>query len=216
LAANWPAEVPLPLPPPHQAQGLRLLRIAAGRQWIRIHRCHHPSALHWGRQGQGRWNAPDAAFGVLYVADDLETAFAETFGHQVMASHLPAAVKFLSRQELEERCIARITARRDLQVLDLRGPALARLNLDAQLLSSREQLSVCQAWSRWWHDAAEQPDGLLYPSRLLPRGTNLALYERCADAWQEEHLGDLMHWPATTPEPAVLEILDAHGWGLVG
>jgi hypothetical protein len=133
-----------------------------------------------------------------------------------MASHLPAAVKFLSRQELEERCIARITARRDLQVLDLRGPALARLNLDAQLLSSREQLSVCQAWSRWWHDAAEQPDGLLYPSRLLPRGTNLALYERCADAWQEEHLGDLMHWPATTPEPAVLEILDAHGWGLVG
>ena len=192
----------LPLPPTQQAQGLRLLRIAAGSQWIRIHRCHHPSALHWGRHGQGRWNAPDAAFGVLYVAGDLETAFAETFGHQVMASHLPAAVKFLSRQELEERCISMLTARRDLQVLDLRGAALARLNLDAQLLST------C--------DAAEQPDGLLYPSRLLPRGTNLALYERCADAWQEERLGDLMHWPVTSPEPAVLEILDAHGWGLVG
>ena len=153
---------------------------------------------------------------MLYVAGDLETAFAEIFGHQVMASHLPAAVKFLSRQELEERCIARITARRDLQVLDLSGPALARLNLDAQLLSNREQLPVCQAWSSWWHDAAEEPDGLLYPSRLLPRGTNLALYERCADAWQEERLGDLMHWPATTPEPAVLEILYDHGWGLVG
>ena len=193
----------LPLPPQQQAQGLRLLRIAAGSQWIRIHRCHHSSALHWGR-------------GVLYVAGNLETAFAETFGHQVMASHLPAAVKFLSRQELEERCISRLTARRDLQVLDLRGAALARLNLDAQLLSSREQLPVCQAWSSWWHEAAEQPDGLLYPSRLLPRGTNLALYERCADAWEEECLGDLMHWPATTPEPAVLEILDAHGWGLVG
>ena len=179
----------LPLPPTEQAQELRLLQIAAGRQWIRIHRCHHSSALHWGR-------------GVLYVAGDLETAFAETFGHQVMASHLPAAVKFLSRQELEERCIARLTARRDLQVLDLRGAALARLNLDAQLLSTCE--------------AAEQPDGLLYPSRLLPRGTNLALYERCADAWQEERLGDLMHWPATSPEAAVLEILDAHGWGLVG
>jgi len=35
-------------------------------------------------------------------------------------------------------------------------------------------------------------------------------------AWQEERLGDLMHRPATSPEPAVLEILDAHGWGLAG
>ncbi len=26
----------------------------------------------------------------------------------------------------------------------------------------------------------------------------------------------LMHWPAANGEPAVLEILDAHGWGLVG
>jgi hypothetical protein len=144
--------VRLPLPPTQQAQELRLLQIAAGSQWIRIHRCHHSSALHWGRHGHGRWNAPDAAFGVLYVAGDLETAFAETFGHQVMASHLPAAVKFLSCQELEERCIARLTARRDLQVLDLRGAALARLNLDAQLLSTCEQLPVCQAWSSWWRE----------------------------------------------------------------
>jgi hypothetical protein len=101
-------------------------------------------------------------------------------------------------------------------VLDLRGPALARLNLDAWLLTTLEQLLVYQAWSRWWHDAVEPPDGLLYPSRLLPRGTSLALYECCADAWQGEALGDLMHWPAASGEVAVLEILDSHGWGLVG
>lgn len=63
--------------------------------------------------------------------------------------------------------------------------------------------------------AAEQPDGLLYPSRLLPRGSSLALYEHCSDAWCEEPLGDLMHWRGGNGEPAVLEILDAHGWGLV-
>jgi hypothetical protein len=85
---------------------------------------------------------------VLYVAGDLETAFPETFGHQVMASHLPAAVKFLSRQELEERCISMLTARRDLQVLDLRGAALARLNLDEQLLSTCEQLPAPSEPSR--------------------------------------------------------------------
>ena len=51
---------------------------------------------------------------------------------------------------------------------------------------------------------------------LTPRGTNLALYERCSDAWEEKLLGDLMHWPTPSAEPAVLEILEAHGWGLVG
>jgi len=34
----------------------------------------------------------------------LETAVAATFGHQVMASYLPAAVKFLSRQERNPPC----------------------------------------------------------------------------------------------------------------
>jgi hypothetical protein len=215
LAASLPAEVSLPLPPKQQAHGLHLHTIAAGSRWFRIHRCCHPTALHWGRHDQGRWNAVDGGFGVLYVADCLETAFAETYGHQVMDNQAPAGVKFLSRQELQERCINRITATRELEVLDLRGSALAWHNLDARLLTTREQLSVCQAWSRWWHDAAEPPDGLLYPSRLLPRGTNLALYEHCSDAWCEEPLGDLMHWREGNEEPAVLEILDAHGWGLV-
>jgi len=41
-----------------------------------------------------------------------------------------------------------------------------------------------------------------------PRGTNLALYERCSAAWEEELLGDLMHWPAASAEPAVVEMLD--------
>jgi len=207
--------VSLPLPPKQQAHGLHLHTIAAGSPWLRIHSCRHPTALHWGRHDQGRWNAADGAFGVLYVADCLETAFAETYGHQVMETQVPAVVKFLARQELEERCISRITATRELEVLDLRSPALAWHNLDARLLTTREQLPVCQAWSRWWHDAAEQPDGLLYPSRLLPRGSNLALYEHCSDAWCEEPLGDLMHWRGGNGEPAVLEILDAHGWGLV-
>lgn len=126
----------LPLPPKQQAQDLRLQILAAGSQWFRIHRCRHATALHWGRHDQGRWNAVDGAFGVLYVADSLEMAFAETYGHQVMDRQLPAAVKFLTREELEERCITRLTTDRDLQVLDLRGPALARQNLDARLLTT--------------------------------------------------------------------------------
>jgi hypothetical protein len=29
-------------------------------------------------------------------------------------------------------------------------------------------------------------------------------------------MGNLLHWPAASAEPAVLELLDAHGWGLGG
>ena len=61
-----------------------------------------------------------------------------------------------------------------------------------------------------------RPLGATLLGHSHPRGTNLALYERCSAAWEEELLGDLMHWPTASAEPAVLELLDAHGWGLVG
>jgi RES domain-containing protein len=207
--------VRLPLPPQGYPPSLRLRSIPAGSQWLRIHRCHHASGLYWGRNEPGRWNDPDGSFGVLYAADGLETAFAETFGREVMVEYAPAAVKFLTVRELQERCVARLTACRDLHVVDLSGPALPALNLDAQILTTRD-ISACQRWSRWWHGAPEKPDGLLYPSRLLPSGINLALFDRCSAHWQEEPLGDLLSWQEASGEPAVVAILDSHGWGLVG
>jgi len=65
--------------------------------------------------------------------------------------------------------VSRLWAERDLQMVDFGGPALQALNLDARLLHTCEELEVCQRWSAWLHDAPEQPDGLLYPSRLCSR-----------------------------------------------
>lgn len=121
-ASTWPAEVSLPLPPQRYPPSLRLRSIPAGSQWLRIHRCQRASGLYWGRNEPGRWNDPEGSFGVLYAADGLETAFAETFGHEVMVEYAPAAVKFLTVRELQERCVARLTACRDLHVVDLSGP----------------------------------------------------------------------------------------------
>ena len=206
----------LPLPPDGYPRPLKLTCVPAGTSWLRIQRCAHASALFWGHQEAGRWNDSDGRFGVLYASESVEAAFAETFGRELMATMAPDAVKFLSRQELRERCVSRLWADRNLQMVDFGGSALQALNLDARLLHTCDELEVCQRWSAWLHDAPEKPDGLLYPSRLLPRGTNLALYEHCRDVWEEELLGDLMHGRAASAEPAVLEILDAHGWGLVG
>ena len=41
-------------------------------------------------------------FGVLYASESVEAAFAETFGRQLMATTAPAAVKCLSRLELQD------------------------------------------------------------------------------------------------------------------
>ncbi len=205
----------LPLPPEGYAIPLRLTTVPAGTSWLRIQRCHHASALYWGRKDPGRWNDPDGDFGVLYVSATIEAAFAETFGRDLMATHAPACVKFLSFQELGERCLAQLWAEQDLQLVDFTGPALQALNLDARLLHTCDALKVCQHWARWLHGAPERPDGVIYPSRLFPGSRNLAVFERCSIHWQETPLGNLLSLPDASGQPIVYQILDDQGWGLV-
>lgn len=187
----------------------------AGTSWLRIQRCDHASALFWGQREAGRWNDSDGRFGVLYASESMEAAFSETFGRELMATIAPAAVKFLSRQELRERCVTRLWADRDLQMVDFGGPALQALNLDARLLHTCDELEVCQRWSAWLHDAPEQPDGLLYPSRLFPSCVNAAVFDRSRSAWQEDRLDNLLSYPDSSGDPAVFQILEDQGWGLV-
>ena len=56
---------------------------------------------------------------------------------------------------------------------------------------------------------------MIYPSRLFPGSRNLAVFERCRLHWQEEPLGNLLSWPDSNGQPAVYQILDDQGWGLV-
>ena len=81
---------------------------------------------------------------MLYASESVEAAFAETFGRELKATMAPAAVKFLSRQEPWERCVARLWAERDLQMVDFGGAALQALNLDARLLHTCDKVEVCQ------------------------------------------------------------------------
>lgn len=205
----------LPLPPEGYPCPLKLTTVPAGTSWFRIQRCGHATALFWGKREAGRWNDPDGRFGLLYASESVEAAFAETFGRELMATTAPAMLKFLSRQELQERCVARLWAGRELRLLDLGGPALQALNLDARLLHTCDELAVCQHWARWLHGAPEQPDGLLYPSRLFPRRFNAAVFDRSSTGWQEELLGNLLSIPDSNGNPVVFQVLEDQGWGLV-
>jgi hypothetical protein len=100
-------------PPTGGHSKLRILRVPTGAVWYRIvHRCHD-TALHFGKGPDARWNDPQDVFGVLYVADSVEAAFAETFGHDVPTRYPPLVDKFLDILELEERLLYRIETTRE-------------------------------------------------------------------------------------------------------
>ncbi|MEA3643551.1 MAG: RES family NAD+ phosphorylase, partial [Lamprobacter sp.] len=203
----------LPAPPVGGHAKLRLLAVPAGQRWYRITHRRHATALHCSTTHLARWNDPRGDYGVLYVADAPATAFAETFGHNLMDRYPPAVDTFVSIGELDERALYRIHSARALLLAQLTGCGLAALNLDAQLLAVVDY-ALPQAWSRWIFEAPQAPDGILYPSRALPGATNLALFSRCAEALVEQSLGSLWSWRSDTGAD-VIEILDEQGWGLV-
>ena len=204
----------IPAPPDSGHRKLRRLAVPAETSWYRIQDTGHPSALHFAKGSDARWNDPRGAYGVLYVADRPETAFAETFGHGLMGGYPPAEDKFVGIEELSERHIHRIRTTRALTLGLLHGPGLPALNLDARLLSTLDY-GHPRAWSRWIFEAPDAPDGIRYPSRTLPGQDNTALFDRCRDALTEENLGPLATWRSDTGNLDIWDILDAQGWGLV-
>jgi len=206
--------VTIPPPPAGGQEKLRLLRVPAGQVWYRISQRRYASALHFSKGPDGRWNDPQGDYGVLYLADRPETAFAETFGHGLVQNLPPAADKFVTLLELQERHLHRIRSERDLTLALFHGPGLPALNPDARLLTTLDY-DLSQAWARWAFEAPGALDGRRYPSRPLPGEDNTALFDRCRNALAEEDLEPLDSWYSDTDNLDTFDILDAQGWGLV-
>lgn len=155
------------------------------RQWFRAHRCRrHP--IFFGRSGQWRYDDPERAFGVLYVAADLEGAFVEGCLHDAAVG---TTSPLLSERYLEKRCIAKIRFAGPLKLVDLSGPGLAAIGADARLCVG--DYRVAQRWSRalWCH--RQQPDGILYLSRHNPGIVCAAVFDRVPAA-TAENLGPML------------------------
>ncbi|MGB5737613.1 MAG: RES family NAD+ phosphorylase [Thiohalocapsa sp.] len=204
----------IPPPPVGGHHKVRLVRLPAGQVWYRISHRRHGSALYFSRGPDARWNHPNGDYGVLYVADRPETAFAETFGHGLMNNLPPTADKFVTQVELQERHLHRIRSEHELTLALFCAPGLPALNMDARLLATLDY-DLPQAWARWALEAPAAPHGIRYTSRALPgSGINTALFDRCRGALTEEDLGPLDSWRSDTEDLDLFDILDAQGWGL--
>jgi len=170
--------------------------------WFRIHRVVH-GAIHFGRGHAYRFDAPAGEFGVLYVARTERGAFIETFGHDT-------GIRVLDHKELEVRALSRVDVVKPLRLVDLRGPGLARLGADGELLTGSYALS--QAWALALHEHPSRPDGIAYRARHDPDQVCAALFERARPSITTTTLGAFSDARLAT---LLADLLDVYDFGLV-
>lgn len=174
--AGFPEQYPAPPADLHERR-LPLIAVADATLYRGHLRDHSP--VYFNRAA-GRFAPPDgAAFGTMYVGEDVFTAFIEVFGPALLSD--PAGV-FVSQSLLAARCLCAITTTRSLRLVDLsRGAALKQLSehADSRLADGPHHVSQRWAEALWAHP--EQPDGLLYRARNAPDHRSIALFDRVAD-----------------------------------
>jgi RES domain-containing protein len=188
--------------PPADLHQRSLPIIATRAPWFRIHQSRY-APLFFGRTGKYRFDAPAAEFGVLYAGNDAYCAFVETFGHSL-------DIRVVTMDELKRRDLSCLTANRPLRLVDLTGAGLARLGADNRVCTGDYRLA--QRWARalWQHP--EQPDGLLYRSRLDPARQCAAVFDRAREAFIASSLGTLAD---ARHRSLLASLLDMYGIGLL-
>ena len=163
-------------PKPALPKRLPLSHVKAGTRWMRIH-AHGRNALWFGpgsgRQPIHRFDDPEGRFGISYFGTTLEVCFAETFLRN-------PPVRILALDDLAVRSIATVEVRRDLRLVPIHGPSLARLGVTAELASGSDY-AASQLWSRALWEHSDKPDGILYRSRHDDSALSVALYDRAKD-----------------------------------
>jgi hypothetical protein len=136
--------------------------------------------IYFDRGREGRLNAPDDAYGVLYVAKAPQGAFAETFLRTPGLTQLPTDL-------LARKAYAKLKVLRPLRLVRLAGPGLARLGATAQVVHGGKPYDTPQAWSGALHAHPGAYDGIAYNARHDDEALCYAIFERAADGLQEVH-----------------------------
>lgn len=115
MESRLPSDRPGPHPePPPDLSSRALPLVYLPEPWFRVHRVHH-DPLHFGRSADGRFNAPNGEYGVLYAGSDPSCAFIETFGQST-------GVYTVTLGALVERGLSRIEAGRSLRLVGWLDP----------------------------------------------------------------------------------------------
>ena len=143
---------------------------------MRIH-AHARNALWFGpargRPPIHRFDDPTGRFRVCYFGTTIEVCFAETFLRN-------PPVRILALDDPAGCSIATVEVRRDLRLVPIHGPSLARLGVTAELASGNDY-ATSQPWSGALWEHSDQPDGVLYRSRHDDSALCIAVYGRAKD-----------------------------------
>jgi hypothetical protein len=139
--------------------------------------------LYFGRDRTCRYDAPDGAYGVLYVADALGTALMESVFHQNEWQQLEVC-RSVAATRVEQTIVRHIKPRRDLRLFDLSEPGAATrcFGLNMEIMATRDYAALQRISQTIERMEAGAPglrfDGLRYPSRNLTGFDCIALFDR--------------------------------------
>lgn len=169
--ALW-AVVRIDPPPPSRQSNPILHRLEGGRRLLRIYRPepYGQTAAGFRRVGPiGRFDHHQngKTCGILYAGFTLSCCLVECFGDTGVI-------------DVQGRRLAFLQSQRPIVLLDLRGPGAMRAGSVAALSFCADR-ALSQDWSRYFHAAYPEIDGLIY-SNAHNQEAALALYERAEEA----------------------------------
>src|SRR3954471_23325616 len=130
------------------------------------------------RSLNGRLNAPDGSYGVLYTAERSGGAFAESFlrtpGRRTLDPGLQARKAHVTLEVV-----------RPMTLIAFDGPGLAILGATAEVVHGGLPYDCPQAWSAALHAHPAGVDGIAYSARHDPHETCYALFDRASAAIRE-------------------------------
>lgn len=160
-----------PLPPADFAT--RPLPVLALRRGSSLHRFYTrgKSPLYFDRSTDSRFNAPDATYGVCYMALRPAGAFAETFMRNPGRTTLPADL-------VTAKAYVRLELTATVRIATFFGPDLAKLGATAEVCHRSQPYEVPQAWSKAIFAHPTSVDGLAYTARHDDSEVCVALFDR--------------------------------------
>lgn len=128
------------------------------------------SPIFFDRSRDGRLNAPDGGYGVLYAAKTEAGAFAETFLREPGRTLIPT--DFLAR-----KAYVRLRVLRPLTLIKFSGPGLGRLGATAEVVHGGKPYDAPQAWSKALKAHPVGADGIAYTARHDDEALCYALFD---------------------------------------
>lgn len=188
--------------PPKNLVTRQLPLIQLDISWFRIHRSHY-EPLYFGNSGNSRFDAPAQEYRILYVAQNQQGAFIETFGAHT-------GIRVVSYGELSLRSMSCLQTTRSLKLVDLTGPGLSKIGADGRLCTGNHRLSQRWALALWQHSM--QVDGIYYRARHDLSHNCAAIFDRAMDCWTVKQT---LRCTGNEFKETFAEILDHYEFGLI-